>query len=132
MDLKLPLIQSYLHEVKSELYGESSNMKFEQLCRQMQIVDGSDEYLKPRNVGLLLFNDNPQAFIPYSQIEIVTFKDGPADDILDEKIFKGPIQQQIRDALTYIKNVVIQEKVRKVPNKAEAIRMFNYPYVALY
>jgi len=130
-DLKLPLIQSFLHEVKSELYKNSADMRFEQLCRQMIIVDGTNEYLKPRNVGLLLFNDMPQNFIPMSQIEVVQFKNGPGDDHLEEKIFKGPIDQQIRDVLTYLKNMVLQERIKKLPDQAEAVRSFNYPYVAL-
>ena len=35
------------------------------------------------------------------------------DDII-EKTFKGPIQQQLRDALQYIRNVVITEKVMEM------------------
>lgn len=33
---------------------------------------------------------------------------------------KGPIQQQLRDALQYIQNVIITEKVIKHPDRAEA------------
>ncbi len=130
-DLKLTLIQSYLHEVRSALYKKAADMPFEQLCRQMMIVDGADEYTKPRNVGLFFFNDKPQKFIPMSQIEIVQFPSSPSGDRLNEKIFQGPIDHQIRSALTHLKNLYIKEFVRKVPDRAEAIRFFNYPYVAL-
>jgi|LGVE01.1.fsa_nt_gb ATP-dependent DNA helicase RecG len=41
------------------------------------------------------------------------------------------IHQQVRDVLTYLKNVILKEYVRKLPDQAEAIRYFNYPYVAL-
>ncbi len=50
---------------------------------------------------------------------------------MNEKIFQGPIHQQVRDVLTYLKNVILKEYVQKLPDKAEAIRFFNYPYVAL-
>ncbi|PKP56820.1 MAG: transcriptional regulator [Candidatus Altiarchaeales archaeon HGW-Altiarchaeales-1] len=129
-DLKLPLIQSFLKEVESDLYG-FANMDFEQLCWQMRIVDGTTEYLRPRNVGILFFNDLPQKFIPLSQIEIVQFISTPGGDKLSEKIFQGPIHQQIKDALTYVKNVILKEYIRKVPDKVKSIRFYNYPYIAL-
>jgi len=59
-DLKLPLIQDFLKDIGSELYKVSGTMDFEQLCKQMVIIDGPSEYLKPRNVGLLFFNDHPE------------------------------------------------------------------------
>jgi len=130
-NLKLTLIQAFLSEVGSELYKQSADMPFEQLCKQMMIVEGTSEYIKPRNVGLLFFNDLPQKLIPLSQIEVVQFPETPGDDRLDEKIFQGPIHQQVRDVLTYLKNVILKEYVRKVPDQAEAIRYFNYPYIAL-
>jgi len=130
-DLKLTLIQSFLREIGSDLYRQASDMPFVQLCKQMMIVDGTTEYLKPRNAGLLFFNDLPQKYIPMSQIEVVQFPETPGDDRLNEKIFQGPIHQQVRDVLTYLKNVILREYVQKLPDKAEAIRFFNYPYVAL-
>ena len=57
-------------------------MPFEQLCKQMMIVEGTSEYIKPRNVGLLFFNDLPQKLIPLSQIEVVQFPETLGDIIL--------------------------------------------------
>jgi len=131
LDLNLILLQTFLREVGSDLYKIAHQMPFDQLCRQMMIIDGTTEYLKPRNIGLLLFNDLPQKFIPLSQIEVVEFETTPGDDRLREKIFQGPIHQQIRDVMTYIKNTVIKEYIQKRPDRAEAMRFFNYPYVAL-
>lgn len=130
-DLKLAIIQSFLKEIESDLYKSAGDMPFKQLCQQMRIVDGAAEYIKPRNVGLLFFHDLPQKYIPLSQIEIVHFKSTPGDDRLNEKIFQGPMHQQIRDALTYLKNVFLKEYIRKLPDRAEAVRFFNFPYVAL-
>lgn len=52
-------------------------------------------------------------------------------DKLQEKIFRGPIQQQITDVLAYLQNIALQEQVIKLPNQAEALRFFNYPFAAL-
>ena len=130
-DLKLPLIQSFLKETDSELYTQSAKISFEQLCRQLEIIDGSKEYLKPKNVGLMFFNDHPENIFPNSQIEIVQFTKDASDKKLTEKIFEGPIHRQLQDALTYLKNVVIKENIEKFTDKAEAQRTFNYPYAAI-
>lgn len=130
-DLKLPLIQNYLYEIKSKLYEESKDMDFVELCQSLRIVDGTPEYLKPVNVGLLFFNDLPQNFFPYSQIEIVDLRKGIEGDYMTEHIFKGPLDYMIKSALRFLENNVIEEKIEKVAYQAEAIRYFNYPYPAL-
>ena len=130
-DLKLPLIQDFLKETNSDLYNISSNISFEQLCRQMAIINGPGEDIKPKNVGLLFFNDHPEKIFYKSQIEIVIFRDGVAGNNLTEKIFEGPIHYQVRNALNFLRNEIIKEYIHKVPYQAEAIRFFNYPYVAI-
>jgi len=59
-DFDLTLIQAYLHEVKSDLYEESKNISLTNLARNMHIVKGSDEYLRPVNAGLLFFSREPE------------------------------------------------------------------------
>lgn len=129
--MKLPLIQNYLYEIKSDLLKESENMNFIDLCKSMRIVDGTPEYMKPLNVGLMFFNDEPQRFFPYSQIEVVDLRNGPEGDDMTERIFKGPIDSMIKSALTFIRNTVIEEKILKIDGQAEAERFFNYPYQAI-
>jgi ATP-dependent DNA helicase RecG len=130
-DLKLPLIRSFLREVGSGLYEAAARTPLDILCRQMNIVDGADEYLKPRNVGIMFFHESPEQFFPGAQIEVVHFPEGVAGKSIEEKIFKGPLDQQLRDVLAYLRNVVIKERVTKLANRAEAQRVFNYPYAAL-
>lgn len=48
-----------------------------------------------------------------------------------EKVFTGPIQRQLKDALAYLKNYAIKEVTIKEKNVAEAIRISNYPYAAI-
>jgi ATP-dependent DNA helicase RecG len=96
----------------------------------MNIARGSDEDLRPLNVGLLLFNDKPHRFFRGAQIDLVEYKDEIGDHF-SENIFTGPIQYQLRDALRYLKNNLIKEFVQKVEGQAEANRFYNYPYEAL-
>ncbi|NJM00334.1 MAG: transcriptional regulator [Synechococcaceae cyanobacterium SM2_3_2] len=125
------MIRSFLHEVKSDLYEMSATLPFSDLCRQLNITDGGTEYLKPRNVGLIFFHESPQDFFPGSQIDIVYFPNGVAGKNYLEKICDGPLDQQIRDALAYIRAIVIREKVIKRPNQAESQRIYSYPFSAL-
>lgn len=131
-DLSLPLIKTYLREVGSSLYGLADTMDFSELCRNMNIVDGPTEYIKPKNVGLLFFSPNPEKFFPFSaHIDVVELPDGEGGDRIFEHTFSGPLDAQLRDALRYLRNYVIEETVEKVPDQAESIRFFNYPYAAL-
>ena len=79
----------------------------------------------------MFFSMEPDKFFPYTQIDVVQFPDGLGGDSIIEKTFKGPIHQQLRDALQYIRNTVIVEKVVKHPDRAEADRFFNYPFAAI-
>jgi ATP-dependent DNA helicase RecG len=98
----------------------------------MNIVDGPPEYTKPRNVGLLFFSMEPEKFFPYStRIDVVELPDGEGGDRIFEHAFSGPLHQQLREALGYLKNNVIEEVVVKLPDRAEAERFYNYPYAAL-
>jgi ATP-dependent DNA helicase RecG len=129
-DLKLPLIQSFLQEVKSSLFEQSRRMEFQDLCKQMGIVRGPNEYLRPVNVGLMFFNEKPERFFKGAKIEIVEYKDDVGDDFA-EKVFIGPIHDQLRQSLQYLKTSVLQEQVKKIPGVAKAHRFYNYPYEAL-
>lgn len=130
-DLKFLLIEAHLRDVGSQLGDEAAEINFEQLCRQINIVDGPKEYVLPRNVGLMFFNEQPDQFFPQTQIDVVRFPDGLGGRSLIEKTFTGPISQQLRNALLYINNSIIEGIVVKHEDRAEADRVFNYPYAAI-
>ena len=129
-DLNITLIQSYLKEIGSSLYQESESMDFVDLCKSMNIISTLPEYTKPKNVGLMFFSLEPERFFPYAQIDVVEFPDDTGDRIR-EKTFRGPLHQQLREALLYIKNSIIQEQIIKVDGVAEARRFFNTPFAAV-
>lgn len=128
-DLNLQFIQEFLTEVGSDL-ATKTDLPFRELCRRMNIAEGPDEFLKPKNIGLLMFNDSPEKFFSCAQIDLVEFKNDVGDRYT-EKIFTGPIHHQLRSALIYIKNNLIAEKVEKVPGIAESRRFYNYPFEAI-
>ena len=52
-------------------------------------------------------------------------------DNIIENTFKGPIHQQLREALQFIKNSIVTKKIVKSADKTEADWVYNYPYAAL-
>jgi ATP-dependent DNA helicase RecG len=129
-NLSLAEIRIFLQDVKSDLFKSSQGMDFEELVRAIQIARGAVEYLRPVNVGLLFFCETPEKFFPYTQIEVTIYHDDIGDKFT-EKVFKGAIHQQLRQALSHIKTLVIEEYVQKVDGQAEAIRFYNYPFQAV-
>ena len=129
-DLDAGLMRNHLKEVGSDLYPYSLTMTAEQLAADMQLLEGPAEHRKPRNVAILMFSEQVQQYFRYARIEVVDIPD-PTGNRMVEKIFTGPIQRQLQDALAYLKNYTLKEAVLKVPDAAEAVRISNYPYPAV-
>ena len=129
-DMRASLISEYLYAVGSDLYSDSLKRPLADLASDMRLIGGPSEMRKPLNVGLMFFNERPDDFFGYARIEVVD-KPDPTGIGMTEKVFTGPLDRQLRDALSYIQNYIIKEKVTKVPGRAEAERIYNYPYAAV-
>lgn len=129
-DLKPSLMAEYLYSVGSDLYGEALKRPTEALAADMHLIGGPVEFRKPLNVGLMFFNERPDTFFPYARIEVVD-KPDPTGIGMTEKVFMGPLDKQLRDALRYIQNYILKERIIKVPSRPEAERLYNYPYAAV-
>ena len=124
-------IEDFLKRVGSKMtHEEIMHMPMAELGWHLQIIGGSSEDLHPKNVGLLLFSQNPEKYFPYARIEIVHFLD-EVGDRFTEKILHGPIHLQLEAALKYIREQVLLEKVIKVLGDEKAVRCYNYPFEAL-
>lgn len=129
-DMRASLISEFLYAVGSDLYSDSLKRPLADLASDMRLIGGPSEMRKPLNVGLMFFNERPDVFFGYARIEVVD-KPDPTGIGMTEKVFTGPLDRQLRDALSYIQNYIIKEKVTKVPGRAEAERIYNYPYAAV-
>lgn len=129
-DLKTSLISEYLHEVKSSLYEDSIKRPLLDIAVAMRLLGGPVEQRKPLNIGLMFFNDRPDIFFRYACIEVVD-KPDPTGTGMTEKVFSGPLDRQLRDALSYIRNYILKEKITKKPGLPEAERHFNFPFAAI-
>jgi ATP-dependent DNA helicase RecG len=129
-DLNVILIQEYLAAVKSNLLAQSveNDMPFLDLCKRMNIVGNYGDDIKPKNVSLLLFNNNPQQFFPSSRIEVAEF-----DELgrLRERIFTGPLFYQIDEVLRHIQSRVIVKMTERLLKGQGKLEWFNYPFNAI-
>ncbi len=78
----------------------------------------------------MFFTQKPEQYFSRCWIEVVVHKDFSGKGFT-ETYFKGPIHQQLRDVLRFIQTTVIHEVVEKLPDRAEANRYFNFPYIAV-
>ena len=129
-DLDIELLRKHLREINSDLYKYSFNKSLLEIATDMQLVAGPTERIKPLNVGILMFSEKIEKYFRYARIEVVDIPDSTGNG-MTEKIFSGPIQNQLTEALSYIKNYILKEITFKRSNKAEAVKFFNYPYAAV-
>jgi ATP-dependent DNA helicase RecG len=132
-DIRRGFVEDFLVESNSSLATELNDKPLEDLLVAMEVANVTDVGVDIRNIGILMFSEHPEKFLPGAQIELIRFNSPEAEgsDDFTEKIFAGPLQKQVRDALSYIQATLLEEKVVKKPDKAEAERFFNYPYAAL-
>lgn len=71
---------------------------------------------------------NLAATVPF---DVVQFPDGPDGDTFTGKSIVGPLDVILKDALTFLNNAVIEERVVKSNDRPEANHFFNVPHAAL-
>lgn len=130
-DLSFALMREHLSKTKSRLYNESSSMGIAELADAMNLSSGAKEHLFPKNIGLLMFTEEPAKFFNGVQIDVVEFPDGLGAKEFNEKTFNGPIQKQLTDALSYLKTNIIKSRIIKYDDTEKADKVYNYPYPAI-
>jgi len=133
-DVSMLLIREFLNQVQSKLLDDIEDAKPHDVLEQMGLLDGPIENERVKNVALMMFSYHPEKFFPGTQIDIVIYprgKDDDPDNFIEIDPIKGPVNIVIQKALDFLRTMVIQQRVQKVPTQAEAIRTYNYPYQAL-
>jgi ATP-dependent DNA helicase RecG len=130
-NISMVLVKAYLNRVNSRLAEQVGKIPDRELLGQMELISGPNEHVFPRNVGLMLFAEQPEKFFPYTQVEIVEFPDGDAGEHEEHEPITGPIPEQINRTLKFLKDKLIKEKVIKPADRAESIRFASYPYQAI-
>jgi len=130
-DISSILVQQHLKEIGSKFYEDSFGLPDVEVYIQMNLTEGAKEHISPKNVALLMFNEHPEKYFPATQINLTEFPEGLAGKVIVEKDFKGTIQQQLKDALAYIKSQIIKSKTIKIRGQAKSETYINYPFEAV-
>jgi ATP-dependent DNA helicase RecG len=127
-DIRETKVREFLHDVESGLVDEQDTRTLYRNLRIAEPVNGHDA---PRNIGLLMFSQNPEQWFAGARIEVVQFSGDPAGNVLEEKIFaQRPIHEQVRECLAYLENLSVR-LIQKIPGRTQAAHWVSYPSLAL-
>lgn len=130
-NISMLLVKNYLSKISSKLAEQVGKISDKELLAQMELISGPNEHIFPRNVGLMMFSENPEVFFSCTRVEIVDFPNGDDGDYEEHDPITGPIPEQINRVLKFLKDKLVKEKVIKPADKAESIRIASYPYQAI-
>ena len=125
-DLSPALVRRFLHEIQSDLIDADPPVADYDLYDRLRLVTQVNGHKVPRNVALLFFNLRPDHFFQGARIEVVGFPDDAGGDTLLERVFRGPLPDQIREALEHLRGYGV-EVVQKQDDRPEARRFHAYP-----
>ena len=127
-DIRETKVREFLHDVGSGLVDEQDTRTLYRNLRIAEPVNGHDA---PRNIGLLLFSQNPEQWFAGARIEVVQFSGDPAGNVLEEKVFaQRPVHEQVRECLAYLENLSVR-LIQKIPGRTQAAHWVSYPSLAL-
>lgn len=133
-DVSMLLIRDFLTQSGSKLAEQMETMTPYHILQQMGLTEGSLENVRIKNIALMLFSYHPEKFFPYTQVDIVVYphgKETDPDNFIELDPIKGPIHQIINKTLEYLQTMIVRQKVEKIADRAEAKRIYNYPYRAI-
>lgn len=110
-DISLAAVREHLSAVDSGLSAEPGD---DRIFRHMNLTMGRNDHEVPRNVGLLLFSNDPTEWFPSARIEVTQFYGEPLGDILAEKTFRGGMMHQLTQSLAYLGGLVTTYRQKRV------------------
>ena len=95
-------VREFLNDIRSGLLEEENTRE---IYRKLHITSSANGHDVPRNIGLLLFSEDPDSWFPGTRIEVVQFADDASGNVIVEKIFRGGIHEQLKNALTFLETI---------------------------
>lgn len=129
-DLSRDRLLNHLQRTGSELYSLSAGLSTIEIARRLNLLGGSPEHPMLKNVAILMFSDKVNVYFPEAYINVVDMPD-PTGEGMQERNFKGPIQDSLEQALLFIKNSWITTQFNKPVEEAKSLHVTNYPLKAI-
>lgn len=125
--IKETRVREFLSDIHSGLLEEK---EAKEIYRRMYISSPVNSHEVPRNVGLLFFSDDPEMWFRGARIEVVQFAADSSGDVIEEKIFRGPLHHQLLDCINYLRSFSLQH-FEKQSDRPETKGWVSYPLPAL-
>ena len=120
-------VREFLADIDSGLTEERDALD---IYRRMQIVAPVNGHCVPRNIGLLFFTDDPEEWFRGARIEVVQFAADSSGNALEERVFRGPLHHQLREAISYLRSFSTRH-LQKLPDRPEVKGWVSYPLAAM-
>ena len=133
-DISPVLLEDHLRKTGSKLAKQVRERGVEEILNDMQLLVGPPELRYIQNVAIMMFCEHPEKFFGYTYVQMTSFPKGSIKNPSISEDFPnitGSVPQMIQATMERFRNLIIREKVIKVPNQMEALRIFNYPYQAI-
>ncbi len=114
------IVGQFLEDIHSE-HARYAVEDLPGVLRDLRLTAKTNGTEAPRNIALIFFSLNPERYFPGACVELAQFRDDAGGDLIESRIFKGPMQRQIRETLDFLQSL-FGEVTRKVPGQAEAER----------
>ena len=125
-DIRETRVREHLRDVRSGLLDSTDTRD---LYRRMGICSPLNDHEAPRNVGLLFFADEPTKWFAGARIEAVRFAADRAGKVQDERVFRGPLADQVRGCLGYFEGLS-HAHLQKHRDRNQVRGWVNYPQLA--
>jgi ATP-dependent DNA helicase RecG len=125
-DLRDTKVREFLRDIDSSLVNEPDTRE---IYRKMRLCARVNGHEVPRNVGLLMFSEDPERWLPGARIEVVQFED-VSGKVIEERVFRGPVHEQLRHALQYLQSLSTAH-LRKRDDAIETRGWASFPLRAL-
>ncbi len=127
-DISPALLTRFLEDIRSQI--PKLGLPHKEVCDNMKLTVRLNGHKVPRNVALMFFNSDPEAFFRGCRIEVVRFPEDAGGDLIDEHIVVGPVHRQVEMCLKFLQGIngVL---LKKRPDRAEVDRFYPYPLGAM-
>lgn len=133
-DISPVLLEDHLRKTGSKLAKQVRERGVEAILEDMQLLEGPQELRYIQNVAIMMFCEHPEKFFRYTFVQMTSFPEGSVENpsvSVDYPNITGSVPQMIQATMERFKTLLIQEKVIKIPDRMEALRIMNYPYQAI-
>jgi ATP-dependent DNA helicase RecG len=78
-DIRRGYVEDFLVDANSSLTADINKKPLEDILTALEVANETDAGIDIRNIGLLMFGDRPEKFIPCAQIELIRFHSPDAE-----------------------------------------------------